>query len=89
MTKVFIEIKRKRKRINPDYVEPAIGICEECGSDVVLDDPLNNQCSGCDANYNMSGQRVKAIKDQFNEFGVTDDTGETWSDIYGPGGDDW
>ncbi len=39
------------------YVEPASGRCK-CGSVVCLSDGLENYCEGCDACYNLCGQRV-------------------------------
>ena len=69
-------------------VDPAIGECEHCGKDVTLWDSMNNECE-CGANYNVFGGRIKPISQQFNEYGLTDDTGETWSDVYGPYRDEW
>lgn len=40
------------------YVEPAIGRCD-CGAEVVLDDPMTNECEKCGALYNSSGQRLR------------------------------
>lgn len=55
------------------YNEPAIGICECCGAEVMLDG-FTNTCN-CGADYNMSGQRL-ADRSQWGE-----ETGESVSDI--------
>lgn len=67
-----------------DYTEPAIGICENCGAEVSLDDAMTNDCEGCGALYNGSGQRLKPVQHWFGEDGRTPDTGETAADIFGP-----
>ena len=53
---------------------PAVGICEVCGSQVVLSASLANTCS-CGAEYNLFGQRL-APRSQWGE-----ETGESLSDI--------
>jgi hypothetical protein len=60
------------KRTNT-YWEPAIGICIECGEEVVLCG-FTNTCV-CGADYNSSGQRL-APRNQWGE-----ETGESPSDI--------
>lgn len=42
------------------WVEPAIGICDSCGSDVVLISQYcgATSCDKCGAWYNLSGQRL-------------------------------
>ena len=56
------------------YIDPAIGVCDRCGADVVLDHALANTCV-CGAEYNLSGQRL-APREQWG-----DDTGETLGEI--------
>ncbi|WP_287568845.1 hypothetical protein [Thermosipho sp. (in: thermotogales)] len=40
------------------YIEPAIGICDSCGAEVILEDSLTNECEVCGALYNFFGQRL-------------------------------
>jgi hypothetical protein len=61
-----------------DYTEPAVGECEQCGSDVVLGG-FTNTCE-CGADYNGSGQLL-APRGQWGE-----ETGESLSDIIGVDG---
>src|SRR5271168_4077152 len=56
------------------WVEPAIGECDRCGSEVELHG-FTNTCSQCETDYNMSGQML-APREFWNE-----DTGEHLSDI--------
>lgn len=58
------------------WTAPAIGICERCAHLVTLEMPLANSCDGCDADYNMSGQRL-APRSLWGE-----ETGESLSDIF-------
>lgn len=53
---------------------PALLRCD-CGAEVVLSDGLDNFCDGCDACYNMSGERVTPSS-ECNEYG------EPYSDYY-------
>ena len=55
------------------YVEPAVGICDECGAEVYLDG-FTCTCD-CGADYNSAGQRL-APREQWGE-----ETGESLSDI--------
>lgn len=55
-----------------EYKEPAIGLCEDCGAQVTLDD-FTNTCS-CGADYNWGGQRL-APRECWGE-----ETGEHWSE---------
>ena len=43
--------------IRVNTIEFALLRCR-CGGEVYLSDPLDNECEGCGANYNMSGQSV-------------------------------
>lgn len=61
-----------------DYTEPAVGACEACGSEVILD-RFTNTCE-CGADYNGSGQLL-APRDQWGE-----ETGESVGDILGVDG---
>ena len=66
---------RKHKVVQDGrIVEPAIGICDACGKDVVLDHTMTNTCE-CGAEYNLCGQRL-APREQWGE-----ETGETESEI--------
>lgn len=56
------------------YHAPAIGICDNCGNEVVLEYSLVNECEKCGEQYNASGQHL--IKNSGCE-----ETGETFSDI--------
>lgn len=56
------------------YRHPRVGRCD-CGEEVVLDQ-FTNTCYGCDADYNMSGQRL-APRSQWGE-----ETGEPWYECY-------
>jgi hypothetical protein len=56
------------------YWEPAIGECNRCGNEVVLDS-FTNSCSQCYLDYNQSGQQL-APREQWGE-----ETGEDLSDI--------
>jgi len=47
------------------YVDHAVGICNGCGREVVLSDPLDNECV-CHRIYNMCGQELKP-RDQWEE----------------------
>lgn len=55
--------------------DDAVGICEDCGEEVVLSG-FTNTCD-CGADYNSSGQRL-APRSQWGE-----ETGESLSDILG------
>jgi len=55
------------------WIEPAIGRCNHCGTRVHLHDPLDNDCEGCGANYNMSGQEVRHSMSPFNDEPYYDD----------------
>jgi hypothetical protein len=57
------------------WCEPAVGICEVCGSEVVLHG-FTNTCD-CGADYNGSGQLL-APREQWGE-----ETGESVADILG------
>jgi hypothetical protein len=61
-------------RYESRYTMPAVGLCEECGSEVVLD-RFTNTCSKCAADYNMSGQRLAPR----SQWGC--ETGESVADI--------
>lgn len=63
-----------RRYINR-YTEPAVGICNNCGSEVELS-CFTNTCEKCDTDYNMSGQEL-APREQWGE-----ETGEHWSECY-------
>ncbi len=52
-----MKIIKRRERIHAAYVEPAVGLCN-CGTEVVLSDPLDNECDNCHLWYNMGGQQV-------------------------------
>ena len=54
------EIIKPRKRINPDYVEPAIMRCENCGTEFDLTDEYYGacQCPECGQWYNLFGQTL-------------------------------
>jgi hypothetical protein len=56
------------------YTEPAIGLCEDCGEEVVLDG-FTCTCDRCGADYNSFGQRL-ASREQWGE-----ETGESLADI--------
>lgn len=43
--------------LHHSYMEPAIGRCY-CGAEVVLSDPMDNDCRNCGRIYNSSGQEV-------------------------------
>ena len=53
------------------YIEPAIGICEICGNEVVLDG-FTCTCEDCGTDYNILGQRL-APRSQWGE-----ETGEVF-----------
>lgn len=55
------------------YWEPAVGLCNHCGSEVHLDG-FTNTCEKCETDYNMSGQEL-APREYWGE-----ETGEHWSD---------
>lgn len=55
------------------YIQPAIGICDDCNEEVELHG-FTNTCE-CGTDYNMSGQKLAS-----REF-WGDDTGESLSDI--------
>lgn len=55
-------------------VEPAIGLCDVCGSEVVLEG-FTCTCERCGADYNSAGQRL-APRSQWGE-----ETGESVADI--------
>lgn len=55
------------------YVNPAVGLCDDCGEKIFLD-RFTNACE-CGADYNMSGQRL-APREQWGR-----DTGESVEDI--------
>jgi len=42
--------------------QPAVLKCDR-GEEVILEDPLDNTCERCEANYNMFGQRVLHSRD--------------------------
>jgi hypothetical protein len=63
------------------YREPAIGLCDHCGDEVVLSG-FTNTCE-CGADYNGAGQRL-APREQWGE-----ETGETAADILAGGQEDW
>src|SRR5271155_2348772 len=56
------------------WVEPAIGECDRCGSEVSLDG-FTNTCANCHADYNQSGQLLGPRSDWGSE------TNEHLSDI--------
>ena len=64
-----------------NYRHPAVIACDECGCSVYLDG-FTNTCGNCEADYNMSGQRL-APRNQWGE-----ETGETAVDILMGGSDD-
>lgn len=66
-------VDRGVKECRGSYVEPAIGLCDDCGAEVYLDG-FTNTCD-CGADYNMSGQRL-APRCQWGE-----ETGESVADI--------
>jgi len=59
-------------------VKRDIGICKYCGAEVKLIDPMDNDCPGCDAIYNMSGQEVKCHARDVDPL----DAGERYDDDY-------
>jgi hypothetical protein len=61
-----------RKYVN-HYTEPAVGLCNHCGSEVHLDG-FTNTCEKCETDYNMSGQELAPRRFWGEE------TGEHWSD---------
>ena len=66
------KIIQNRKRSAAGHVEPAVLRCD-CGALVALTDGLDNPCSKCEANYNMSGQRVLFSRDPRVEEPYDDD----------------
>lgn len=61
------------KTLEWSYVEPTVGICNECGEEVELRN-FTNTCD-CGADYNMSGQQL-APRECWGE-----ETGESWVDV--------
>lgn len=66
-------IDRGIKEYQNSYTEPAVGKCDVCGKEVVLEG-FTNTCV-CGADYNSFGQRL-ADRSQWGE-----ETGETAADI--------
>ena len=62
------------ERYDRSWIECAVGICDSCGSRVGLHG-FTNSCTGCPAEYNMSGQRL-APRSQWGA-----ETGETVAEI--------
>jgi hypothetical protein len=62
------------RKFRHTYWHPAVGICDDCGSEVELRG-FTNTCD-CGADYNMSGQRL-APRSQWGE-----ETGEPWYECY-------
>lgn len=60
--------------LSSSYREPAVGKCDDCGREVVLDS-FTCTCE-CGADYNSCGQRL-APREQWGE-----ETGERWFDSY-------
>lgn len=59
---------------NKTYTEPAIGECDYCSTEVILD-RFTNTCCDCGVDYNGSGQEL-ASREQWGE-----ETGESIQDI--------
>ncbi|RKZ78522.1 MAG: hypothetical protein DRQ35_05835 [Gammaproteobacteria bacterium] len=51
----------------PEDDHPAIGICEVCEGDVVLEHALANACE-CGAEYNLFGQRMDTKETKNDDF---------------------
>jgi hypothetical protein len=52
----------------------------KCGAEILLDDPMDNDCDACGRIYNMSGQEVHCHARDIDYL----DAGEVWDD-----GEDW
>lgn len=52
-----------------------------CGTWILCDSPFTNTCATCEADYGMDGGRLAPR----SQWGI--ETGETYGDIVGPGGD--
>jgi hypothetical protein len=64
-------------RHTQSWWEPAIGLCNVCGTEVALEgDPCT--CPKCNTDYNSAGQQL-APRSQWGE-----ETGESLADILGP-----
>lgn len=46
----------------------------KCGAEILLEDPMDNDCDACGRIYNMSGQEVKCHARDVDWF----DAGEVW-----------
>ena len=50
----------------------------KCGAEVLLADPMDNDCDACGRIYNMSGQEVRCYAHNVDYL----DAGERWDDDY-------
>ena len=84
MSSLFLE----RLREEPWFVPHGYGTREvtrtvarcKCGEEILLSDPMDNECETCGRIYNMSGQEVRCFARDVDWF----DAGEVYDD-----GEDW
>jgi hypothetical protein len=70
-------------RRSHSYIEPAVARCN-CGAEVCLADPLDNECERCGRWFNCCGQEVvnpnselgRALRDEDDRY--ADDDGARW-----------
>ena len=81
---MFLEKLREEKCFIPannlmgcKEVTRTVARCK-CGAEILLSDPMDNDCEECGRIYNMSGQEVKCHARDVDWF----DAGEVWDSDY-------